>query len=69
MHWLMRTLNSLNGQMESSDTQAAAANLGLNFEFCTDSFLYFSCWESISYIEEMQKEKCKRKQIQDDDTA
>ena len=69
MHWLMRTLNSLNGQMEISDTQAAAANLGMNFELCTDSFSYFSYWDSINYIEEMQKERCNRKPSQDDDTT
>ena len=56
MHWMTQTLNMLSGQIKLSDTQAAAAVLGLNFKLCSDTFSYLSCWDSLFQVEKKRYE-------------
>ena len=55
LHWCTRILNQLNKKLEMSDTQAAAANLGLPFESSTESFSYIDIHATIRQIQEQRK--------------
>ena len=49
-HVLTQVINKMNSLMEVSDTQAAAALLGMNAGICSENFSYFDTTGHLAYM-------------------